>query len=89
MAMLYQKLPHRETSTKKLSSVPLTRERGSDHAVRDTMRSIGRLLASYFGLQFFPLFFALFQRHSWFGANGGSGRGQKGGDGRRENALVT
>lgn len=34
-----------------------TPEGGGDHAVRDTMRSIGRLPASYFSLQFFPLFF--------------------------------
>lgn len=63
MAVPYQKLPHRETSTKKLSSVPL--RGGGDHAVRDTMRSIGRLPASYFSLQFFPtFFFTLFQRRS-------------------------
>lgn len=85
MAMPYQKLPHRETSTKKLSSVPPRgRAKGRvDHAVKDTMRSIGRLRASYFSLQFFPLFFALFQRRSSFGADSGSGQG------RRENALVT
>lgn len=46
--------------------------------MRDTMRSIGRLLASYFSLQFFPLFFALFQRRSWFRADGDSGWRQEG-----------
>lgn len=42
-----------------------TPEGGGDHAVRDTMRSIGQLPASYFSLQFFPtFFFTLFQRRS-------------------------
>lgn len=90
MAMPYQKLPHRETSTKKLSSVP-PRGRGKEggRSCGERHNAIDRTTSSEL-LQFtvFPAFFRViptsFVVRGWM-----AGSKEGGGVTGRENALVT
>lgn len=66
-----------------------TPEGGGDHAVRDTMRSIGRLPASYFSLQFFPLFFPRYFNVVRWQARGRRGQGEERGRCARHVAAET
>lgn len=81
MAMPYQKLPHRETSTKKLSSVPL-RKRGKEggRSCGERHNAIDRTTSSEL-LQFtvFPAFFRVIPtsfvvRSGWWFGEGQEGK---------------